>query len=532
MRRFFNDSGPCEPRKHYMLPVERRLHGIRELIDRELYFAVHAPRQTGKTTSYRALARELTAEGRYAAVHATCETAQAAGGDVARGVQAVLGAIEIETSRLPEPLRAEPLSALAEVEPENRLRVYLSRWAERAALPVGLFLDEIDAVLDQTLISVLRQLRAGYPDRPERFPHACALIGLRDVRDYRASLRPERDSMGSASPFNIKSDSLTLRYFTADEVAELYRQHTADTGQEFTDDAVAVAYDLTRGQPWLVNALARHLVDSLVTDRTQTITAADVDVAREVLIRRRDTHLDSLLDRLIEPPMRRVIAPILAGEPLGDEIFNDDVRLAKDLGLVASGPAGLEIANPIYKEIIPRALTALSEESLPIRRAPYIAGDGRLRYDALLGGAQEFWLEHAEWMLRCQPYSEAAAQLAFMAFLHRVVNGTRDELGKGPIPTIDREYAVGRGRIDLLIRWPLPSGEVERFALELKVWRDRAGDPLPSGLKQLSAYLARLGLDTGTLVLFDQRSDAPPLPERCSRAEVEHGGRTITVLRL
>ena len=531
MKRFFNDSGPCNPDDHYMLPVARRLGGVRQLIDRKLYFVVHAPRQTGKTTSYLALARELTAEGRYAAVHATCEIAQPARGDVARGIQAVLESIDIQARRLPEPLCPEPVDAVASVSPENRLRVYLSRWAERSALPVVLFLDEIDAALGDTLISVLRQLRAGYPDRPQRFTHACVLIGLRDVRDYRASLRPERESMGTASPFNIKSDSLTLRYFTADEVGELYRQHTADTGQEFRDDAVALAFELTGGQPWLVNALARHLVDSLVTDRDQPINVADVERASEVLIRRRDTHLDSLLERLKEDRVRRVLAPILSGDIVADEVLDDDVRFVEDLGLVVPGPRGLEVANPIYKEIIPRALTALSEKLLPIPRARYIAADGRLRYDALLDGAIDFWKEHAEWMLRRQPYSEAAAQLVLMAFLHRVVNGTTDELGRGPVPTIDREYAVGSGRIDLLVRWPLETGEVERFALELKVWR--AGpDPLPQGLRQLTAYLERLGLTTGTLVLFDQRADAKPIADRCSRSEVDHEGRKITVLRL
>ncbi len=99
--------------------------------------------------------------------------------------------------------------------------------------------------------------------------------------------------------------------------------------------------------------------------------------------------------------------------------------------------------------------------------------------------------------------------------------------------SIDREFAVGSGRIDLLITWPLPSGERQRFAVELKVWRrDRDPDPLDQGLEQLSAYLERLGLSEGTLILFDRRPGAPPLPERSSRSENVHQGRRITVLRL
>jgi hypothetical protein len=109
-----------------------------------------------------------------------------------------------------------------------------------------------------------------------------------------------------------------------------------------------------------------------------------------------------------------------------------------------------------------------------------------------------------------------------MAWLQRVVNGGG---------TIDREYAVGAGRIDLAIRWPAPAG-LQRWAVELKVWRAGQSDPLIKGLTQLSAYLDRLGLETGTLVLFDTRTNPPPPVERAARREVEHDGRRIAVLRL
>jgi hypothetical protein len=73
---------------------------------------------------------------------------------------------------------------------------------------------------------------------------------------------------------------------------------------------------------------------------------------------------------------------------------------------------------------------------------------------------------------------------------------------------------------------------VDRWAVELKVWREGQSDPLPSGLGQLTGYLERLGLDRGTLVIFDGRPGALPLPGRCSLQELEHAGRRIIVLRL
>ena len=119
--------------------------------------------------------------------------------------------------------------------------------------------------------------------------------------------------------------------FTQEEVAELYQQHTDDTGQRFLPEAIARAFYWTRGQPWLVNALARQGVTRLVTDRREPITAAHVEAAKELLIQRQDTHLDSLAERLREPRVRRIIAPMLAGLSLGD-VPQDDLRYVQEEG--------------------------------------------------------------------------------------------------------------------------------------------------------------------------------------------------------
>ena len=120
-------------------------------------------------------------------------------------------------------------------------------------------------------------------------------------------------------------------------------------------------------------------------------------------------------------------------------------------------------------------------------------------------------------------YSEAAAQLVFTAFLQRVVNGGG---------FVDREYGIGRGRIDLLVRKPYGDGLVQREAVELKVWHPRKADPLPQGLAQLDGYLDRLGLDTGTLIIFDRRPDAAPVADRTGISETTSpAGRTISLLR-
>ena len=245
-----------------MLPAEARLPGARLLIDTQRYFVLHAPRQTGKTTTVAALAKSLNAEGRYAAVLASCEEAQAVGDDIELGVTAILNEIVEAGAGLPQPQRPPQVASFDEVEAVSRLKVYLSRWCEGSPLPVVLFLDEIDAVIGKTLTSVLRQIRVGYTRRPDRFPQSVALVGMRDVRDYKAS---EGERFHTASPFNIKDRTFLLPNFTADEVATLYEQHTEVTGQVITEGAKARAYELSR--PCRRHPGHHPLPDRLVRER-------------------------------------------------------------------------------------------------------------------------------------------------------------------------------------------------------------------------------------------------------------------------
>jgi hypothetical protein len=512
--RFFNTAGPNKPGLHYTLPVLARLPDVRRLIDQQIYFVLHAPRQVGKTTSLLHLGRELTAEGAYVAVLVSMEVGSAFPHDPGAAELAILGAWRswVEFA-LPPELQPPPWP---EAAPGARIAAALGAWARAAPRPLVVFLDEIDGLQDETLISVLRQIRDGYPRRPDVFPHALALVGLRDVRDYKVASGGS-DRLRTSSPFNIKSESLTLRNFNRDEVAALYGQHTAETGQAFTPEAVDRAFALTEGQPWLVNALARQLTEVLVPDRAAAVTAGRVDEAAEILIRRQDTHLDSLIERLREPRVRAVVEPMLAGDELGD-VPAEDLRFIQDLGLVRPSEAGgLVVANPIYREVIIRALASTARASLPQIPVTWLTPAGRLDKARLLASFLDFWRQHGEPLLCTAPYHEVAPHLVMMAFLHRVVNGG----------SIEREYALGSGRMDMCLRY---AGET--LGIEIKVWRPGQTDPLRQGLVQLDGYLASLGLDSGWLTIFDRRPGLAPVEERLAVSEeTSPGGRRITVIR-
>jgi hypothetical protein len=523
--RFFNTEGPVKRDKHYCLPPLQRwdLEDVLGLIEREKYFLLHAPRQTGKTTCLLALADHLNRGGRYRALYANIEPAQAYREHVDQGMAVVVEQIsrgardqlgDAETTTLGQEVIATSTGG-------TMVEEFLTRWcAARSPLPTVLLLDEVDALVGDTLISLLRQLRAGYPKRPVQFPQTVVLCGVRDLRDYRIHARSEQTAITGGSAFNIKAESLRLGDFNQTEVATLLQEHTRETGQVFTPEALDAVWTLTLGQPWLVNALAYETCFRMREgrDRSRPITVTMIDQAKENLILRRVTHLDQLADKLREARVRRVIEPMLAGGALG-EVAEDDRQYLVDLGLLRREQGGgLVVANPIYREVLPRALAGGPQDSLPRIAPTWLNPDGGLNPAQLLAAFLSFWRRHGQPLLGSAPYHEIAPHLVLMAFLHRVVNGGG---------TLEREYAIGWGRMDLCLRY----GAVT-LGIELKVWRDGEPDPLAEGLEQLDGYLAGLGLESGWLVLFDRRSGQPPIRERTSSSEMPSPqGRRITVVR-
>jgi hypothetical protein len=497
-----------------MVSSTGRLPNLERLIEQQNYFVIHAPRQTGKSTAMMALAEQLTEQGKFLAVLVSAEVGAPFSDQTGKAELAILGSWSRTTKhRLPAEFQPPVWTAAPEGQ---RIQAALQEWNEVVPRPFVVFIDEIDSLQDQALMSVLRQLRDGFSDRPIGFPQSIGLIGLRDVRDYKVAAGGS-ERLNTASPFNIKVRSFTLRNFNIDELTELYHQHTEETGQVFTPEAIQLAFELTQGQPWLVNALAKEVVEEQVVDRTISITAAHIQVTKEILIRRHDTHLDSLSEKLLEARVRRVLEPMLGGQEMG-VTPNDDRQYLIDLGLLRREESGgLIVSNPIYREILPRILAQGAQDNLPQISPSWLNVNGEIDLEALRSAFMAFWLQHGEPLLNSASYHEIAPHLVLMAFLHRVVNGGG---------TLEREYAIGRDRMDLCLRY----GAV-MLGIEIKVQRDDRRNQLVRGLEQIEGYLARLGLDFGWLVIFDRRREVLPIEERLrSELHSTEQGRSITVI--
>ncbi|MEM7403479.1 MAG: AAA-like domain-containing protein, partial [Myxococcota bacterium] len=413
MQRFFNTAGPLKAAKHYVLdPLSRwDLPEVLSLIDQEKYFVVHAPRQTGKTTCLRALADYLNQQGEHTCLYISVERARTAGADIDRGLQAIM----VELARRAEAalgdtwVRDNWPTIFDNEFAEGVLMGTLQKWCRHSSKPIVLLIDEIDSLADITLLSVLQQLRNGYCDRIDTpFPQTVVLCGMRDIRDYDMQLDKSKSSGPGPSPFNIKSDSLRLGDFSLDDIATLYAQHTQQTGQQFADGVYKQVFALTQGQPWLVNALAYDACfrDKAGRDRSKTITLQDIELSKERMIQRRETHLDQLMAKLQQERVHRVIGSIVSSQDLA--MRWQDVEYCIDLGLVCRRKDGAAIiANPIYREIIPRFLMDDWQQRLA-NKTPSLGNPGQpLDMHELLSAFQRFFREHSEsWFDQFQ-YKEA-----------------------------------------------------------------------------------------------------------------------------
>jgi len=522
--RYFNVAGPCVPGKHYMVnPLRGIGDELMDLINQEHYYVIHAARQSGKTTLICELTDRINAEGEYHAVYCNLESVQVFS-EPERGIPAIVERLRlvIRDAGMPDSFAADS----GDVGVANVLRDSLSVYCRSLDKPLVIFFDEADCLSDDTLITFLRQLRDGYIARRNgsQFVQSIALVGMRNIRDYKARIRHDSMTLGSASPFYIMTEAFNLRNFTTEEVAELYAQHTAETGQVFEQPAVDYVFEQTQGQPWLVNSIARECVEKITKkDYAVPITQNMVEQAVKNIILARGTHVDSLLERLKEPRVCRIITQLITGGDVPNRHRNDDYLFVRDLGLIRDDRDSVEPANPIYAELIVRDINSDIQETIRDSYQEYAIPrylkNGRLDIDYLLKDFQSFWRENSEIIWddyedeTLQAYKEAFPHIVLQAFLQRVVNGG----GR-----VIRELALGRKRADLCVVY---GGE--NYPIELKIKQSIRNDA--KVLDQILGYMDKLGSNVGWLVIFDKDA-GKSWDEKIYMREEAADGKRVTVV--
>jgi len=531
MMKFFNTAGPVNKAVHYKLdPLHRwDLEEILFLIQQEKYFVLHAPRQTGKTSCLLALREYLNTSGNYFAIYLNVEGAQAARHDIDEGIGGIINAL----SRQVDSDTAKRLMTIVDTfKSVDALTASLQYLSESSNKPVVLFIDEIDSLIGDTLVSVLRQLRNNYDQRPQKFPISLILCGIRDIKDYRIQ-RSNMEIITGGSCFNIKSKSLRLGNFKKDEVHKLLMEHTLETGQKFEDSVFDYIFKQTDGQPWLVNAVAFELTFEMKENRDHSvvITKDMAKIAVNNIIVSRAVHLDQLTDKLREDRVRRVILPMILNNATHDNGSDDDRQYCIDLGLIKDSSEGIVIANPIYMEIIPRELAKTKQQDFKTKFRPeWINPDGSLNTPMLFEMFTDFWRTNSEiWSQHMAGYEEAAPHLVFQAFLQRVANGSG---------YVRREYALGTGRTDIYLEWQGSkeaknydvSIKTQRIVIELKMLRKKDGLETikAKALEQTAEYSRRCDATENFILIFD-RDERTNWREKVFTETIEYDGINFTI---
>jgi hypothetical protein len=379
------------------------------------------------------------------------------------------------------------------------LNEVLRNWAALTApKPLIVLFDEVDVLSGNTLTSFLRQLRDGFSNRGiGRFPVSIALVGMRDLKDYLVSAK-DGNPLNPGSPFNIKADSAVLTNFQKQDIAKLFAQRTEETGQQISAEALDYIYEQSRGQPWIVNSLFMRATMRILDEHSrETVTIEHIQEAREQMIQARETHLDALAYRMKNPAVQKVMETLLAGATDFDLFESEGFRLCLDLGLVAMENGAPTVANPIYREVLARHMTDPVQYLIPAPTFRWENADGSLDMDALLKAFQRFWRENSAVWEEHSNYTEAFPHLLLMAFLQRVLNGG----GR-----IDREYAAGRGRMDLFIEY-----KNNVYIIEIKLIHPQKGakEIKAQGLEQIKNYRDTKAPDAPAyLIIFDRRPAA------------------------
>ncbi|MDR2438659.1 MAG: hypothetical protein LBE12_04710, partial [Planctomycetaceae bacterium] len=361
--RFFNTTGPCNPDDHYMLPPAERLRGaqLHRYVEDSLYWMLHAPRQTGKTTFLLNWMRELNSTGKVIACYVSVEHCQ--------GMTRIDEAMDnISQSIITHAKKSDiPIPNIPIGTGGSKLNEILTDWAILVApKELVVLFDEVDVLEGEVMINFLRQLRSGFATRGiGKFPVSIALVGMRDLKDYLVSAKGGQP-VNPGSPFNIKEDSAVIGNFSKEDIVNLFAQRTKETGQQIELAAIDYIWEQSKGQPWIVNSLfKRATLQILDSDDFQTVTLDHIKTAREQMILARETHLDSLAYRLQDPKIKYVLETLMTGSLDLQLPQSDSFRICLDLGLVSNDRDGITIANPIYREVLAREISAGAQVMLP-----------------------------------------------------------------------------------------------------------------------------------------------------------------------
>ncbi len=493
--RYFNTSGPCDPREHYTVMRRELIAEGVDKVSRGRYLTIFAPRQAGKTTYFKLLLAELREQGEYTPIWISFEALQNA--TKAQFYEALSRKLHNELA----PFGVTPSQAVSN---ELDLAEFLAALRPQCKKLV-LVIDEFEGIPKVVLSEVMHAFREIYHKRENYALHSLLLVGVSTIADLVVS---------TASPFNIV-DEIKISYFSEEETRSLIDQYANESGQTFDDDVINAIHENTAGQPGLVCALCAHLVEKVATDKTRPVTAEDFYVTLDYFLTEKfDKNIINIVQKA---GLKKdfMLSLLFSDKPIPFTIDQRDIAFLYAHGVVDKVGSWVEITVPLYKK---RLLTAFRPAingetgyyvSAKDDFSGYVNDDG-LNLKAIL-----------------QQYAAYVAQRGFRAFdtehlkegawhysLDGFINFFIERLGGRTFV----EVPSGRGRTDILILH-----RDKKYVIETKIFTDLSY--FGKGKRQLAEYLSAEGLDEGYYVVFSNKHEAEDVLEQ---EEIVAGKRIFT----
>lgn len=500
MPKRFNTTGVCVPEKHYMVDISQKLDAIFALVEDGSYFVINRPRQYGKTTVLSLLEQRLHQHPDYLPLFISFEGFDTESyQDAQHFLRALVDEFRVVFKFLG---RDDLLNLLDQGQAMTTLHQF-GAWISEVVTTIRqrlvLMIDEVDKSSNhQLFLDFLAVLRTKYlwmaRGKDVTF-HSVILAGVHDVKTLKLKMRPD-DRQQYNSPWNIAIDFPVDLSFSPTEIQTMLAEYVEATG--VTMDQAEIAdrlYYYTSGYPFLVSALCQ-IIDKDLPKEDPHWQVEHVEEAVNRLLAQSNTNFEHLIKTLENHQefSELVEQLVVFDKPI---TYNQDsplIHLGLLHGVFTCRHDQVAIHNRLYQERIYNYLTSKLEVASLVHTAldtytfqqQYLLPDSTLAIEHVVLKFQEFMKQ--EYSPRDTAFLERNGRLIFFAFLRPILNGRGYAFKE---PQVSEEK-----RLDVLITYG-----ARKYLIELKIWRGEQKHQ--EGLRQLSDYLERIGLETGYLIIFD-----------------------------
>ena len=470
IKRYFNTSGPNIPSEHYTLMREELVAKGVEQVHKSRYFTIWAPRQSGKSTYFRLLAIELEKEG-YKVCHVNVEAFKV-----------------VDERFLCHYLAKEMTNAYGISIKGDTIDWLFSDVLNISNEKLVFIIDEIEGLNPDLFNRFLHTIRASYHSRLNHSLKSVIFVGVSNITSVVED---------NASPFNI-SDSFELPYFTREEVFALFGQHEKEAGQLFSEEVKNKIFDISVGQPGLVNGFGLEL--SKRFSEKQIIDYQDyLEVEHWYLYEALDKNVANIINKA-KVHQKFMETLLFTERKTRFDIDNEKHRFLHVNGLIkADKEYNVTFWVPLYKKRLqkyfyPRLNGESEEIQTNINISEYFSADGMLNWDKIIREYQEYakrrgfryFIQRDE---KGEPTGllEAGLMYSFETFIQTFLQVMK---GKSYL-----EAHVALGRSDLIVN--IRGNEA---VIEGKIYSNIT--QFVDGKAQLAYYIQSLGLKKGIYLVF------------------------------